>query len=573
MRTRRVSPAAAAALFLLGLGLAAPASAADVPEVLRLRAESLLAEGRCSEALALLERAGADPAPVAQLRGRCAIRDQRWSEAVAALEEAQRLDPALPELNLELGIARFHQGEDLGAAAEALAAARAATPDAPAVALYEGLVALERADVREAALRLEAARRAGPLEVEPVASYYAGIAWQRAREQEKAREALERVQRESPGTPWAQAAAAALTRAQAEAATRGFPDRRDTQAVQQADRPLGTLAPDQEQLQRWAAFSVGAEYDDNVVLRGSGVELPSDIANDSDARLVFTAEAGMELFRSGDWSGGVIAAYYGSAHEDLNEFNSQYPTLTGWLDRRLDEANTLRLQYDFGYAWVDADPFLLHHTFTPALFHDWGESGTTRLFVSFDWNNFLFGNDDVEDGVGVGLACPTATTTPCAPAGLNEESARNRDGFGMRAGLDHVYRVNDRLSLRGGYRYHRYSSRGREWSSQAHEGILGLRARLPLELVLDVQGSYTYEPYRNPSTFPDPPVLNGFQYALSDVRRREDTVQVDVIVERPVNEWLTASVRYSYVDNDSNRDVFDYDRNIFGGYLTVRFQR
>ena len=157
-----------------------------------------------------------------------------------------------------------------------------------------------------------------------------------------------------------------------------------------------------------------------MVLKGSGVELPSDISGKGDWRVVWTAEAGAELFRNRDWSGGLIAATYGSAQIDNSEFNTQYPTITGWLDRRLDEATTARLQYDFGYAWVDADPYLVQHTFTPALFHEWGERGTSRAFVQFEWNNFLFSSDDVasqQPGADPGECTdpPSTSGTPSSP--------------------------------------------------------------------------------------------------------------------------------------------------------------
>lgn len=552
------------------------AHAVDEPEVLRLRATNLAAEGRCEDALSLLQRAAAGDAAALQLRGRCLIQLQRWTPAIAALEEARRLDPGLDRIDLELGVARFHQGDREGAA-RAVAAARARGTSGPELELYEGLVALQRAEQRAAAERFRSARRGDPY-LDPIASFYEGLAWQAAQDQAQAREALERVVRSAPGTPWAQAARRAL-RSGAAAATRGLVDRRDIQGIQQAERPLGSLIDPGRELRRWASFSIGGEYDDNVVLRGSGVPLPDDISNESDPRLVWTGEAGIELWRTTDWAAGLVAAYYGSAHDDANRFNSQYPTLTAWLDRRIDEATTARLQYDFGYAWVDADPYLLHHTFTPALFREWGESGTSRLFVQLDWNNFLFSNQDLPAGTaGPGSTCPNEPVSGlpfarCGPAGLDEERALNRDGFGTIAGIDHVYPLTDDVALRGGLRFHRYSSRGSEYSFQGYEGILGLRALLPQEFVVDLQGSWMYAPFRNASVFPDSDAPRGQEHTLGDVRRREKATRIDVILERPINEWLTASARYSYYDNDSNTDIYDYDRDIVGGYLTVRWRR
>ena len=38
-----------------------------------------------------------------------------------------------------------------------------------------------------------------------------------------------------------------------------------------------------------------------------------------------------------------------------------------------------------------------------------------------------------------------------------------------------------------------------------------------------------------------------------------------------VNDWLSVSTRYFYLNNDSNAAVYDYDRHVVGAYVTVSF--
>jgi tetratricopeptide (TPR) repeat protein len=578
MALQRVGAATTVPLLLLALGLAAgiPRTARAVEEasVLRLRAEHMAAAGRCQDALPLLARARSaapeDPrAP--ELAGRCQLRLGHDVEALASLSEARRLDPDA-DVDLELGIARFHMG-DVDGAARDLAAARARGRDRAEVELYLGLVALSQGRFVEAAGTLEEARRLDAAAVEPLASYYEGLAWRSEGDRARAREALERVQREAPGTPWASAAGRALS---SPTAMRGLRDRRDLRGQQQAERPLGSFAAP-ERGKRWFSFSAGIEYDDNVALLGSGVARPQDISDEGDTLFTWSAELGGEVWRNPDWSLGLMAAYYGSAHEDLNQFNAQYPTVTAWLDRHIGENTTARLQYDFGYAWVDADPYLVAHTLTPALFHAWGDAGTTRIFAELNASNFLFSNEAVPAGLpgdGAGDPCPVATDPFCGPFGTTGASVRNRDGYGSVIGIDHVLGVDAIDSeLRGSLRFLRYSSRGREYSFNGYEVRLGTRTLLPFDVVLDVLASYSYRPYRHASSFPDPDdvVANGTQYRLSGTRRRENVLGVSLILARYLTEWLVGSIRYSYLDNDSNTDVYDYDRNIVGVYLTLRF--
>ena len=104
----------------IGVALAA-ALAAGVPaagseqDANLLRASALARKGRCDEALALLAQSGAGSARAALLRGQCHAEGKRWAEAITALDEAQRLDPALADVQLELMIARYQVGDISGA--------------------------------------------------------------------------------------------------------------------------------------------------------------------------------------------------------------------------------------------------------------------------------------------------------------------------------------------------------------------------------------------------------------------------------------------------------------------------
>lgn len=570
-------PAARLALAAL-LALAAPAARA---ETALERGRALAAAGNCREAVPALEQARAEQpgdAAAADLLGQCQMQLQRWAEAAAAFAEAKRLDPETPEVDIRLAASRFHAG-DLDGAEAALDDARVRSPGSAEVDLYDGLIRLERAEQPVAAAEaLERARGRDPVGVEPVASYYAGIAWLRARERERAREALERVQREAPGTEWAAAAERALARS--EGGILGMRDRRDLQGLIQAERPLGRGPEDGARQGPWTAVSAGVEYDSNVLLRGDRVARPDEISDDADGRAVWTAQVGTELFRNEDWAVGVLGAYYGSAHFDLTDFDTHYPTITTWVDRRFGESWLARVQYDFGYAWVGEDGYLRGHSLIPALFHDWGgRRGTTRLFGDLSWDDYRFEDDDVPDGFalgaggGPGTVCPDVTR-PCGPAGLDESRERNRDGLWAIVGFDHVVPVAElRSELSAGYHFHHYDAEGEEYDFSGHEIELGARTLLPWRLTLDVRGSFTWRSYDEPSTFPDPrDLVNGIEYGLDDDDKTEKIWQADVIVERPINDWLVASLRYAYTRNDADVDVFEFDRHVVGGYLTVFYE-
>jgi len=521
---------------------AAPARADDL-SALRLRAESLAANGHCEEALEVIAKAGApDDAKLALLAGQCQIRLKRYSEAQSSLEHAQALDPNLPGVDLSLGIARYHAG-DLDGAQQAFASARAHGEKSAELDLYDGLLLLQRANARDAAVALDRARLSDS-SVDPVASFYSGLAWSSVDDRSHARESLQRVIDEAPGTPWAEAAERAL-------------------------KELNSRSP-----RKWLRMSVGAEYDTNVALLGYGVVLPPGISHQGDVRAVWWADAGIELLHSENWAAGVRAHYYGNANGSLHQFNEEYPGGGFWVDHKVDNSTSLRLEYDYSYAWVGAEPYLSGNTATFSVIHDWGESGTTVVSTEAVWDNYFFlffPRQQIPVQGSPGANC----MLECAPVGLNTESSLDADGFGATTGFDHAIPLAwNGTIVNGGYRYEYYNSEGSEWRFTGHELHLGVHTNLPFEVRLYVVGSYTYRPFENPSVFPNSQELKTAQLANTAYRqnpfnRRDNVYQVEVGLERKITDALSVSVRYNYLDNDSNTDVYRYTRQIVGGYLTL----
>lgn len=490
-----------------------------------------------------------DPEPLVW-SARCENDAGRHAAADESLRRALALAPDDGDARLELAIALYHQERYDEASAELERADAHIAEERAEIALYRGLLLLVRADAEaagDAAAWLEHARVLDAAQVEPVASYYAGVGWSHAADAARARVALARVVREWPDTPWAR----------------------------QAERLLDDLGAPARRF--WGSLRAGVEYDDNAVLLGQGTPLPSEISSERDVRGVWQASAGMELLRTERWAAGASVSWTGSAYREIDAFDTQFPGVATWLDRRLDDRTTLRLALDTGYAWVDYERFLWTYRASVSAIRQWGGIGSSELFTRFWRDDFYRTSDDVPDGPGAtGAACGGSPLGFCGPPGLDEADARNRDGNGFAIGVVHAAALPvawpwGAIELRGGYQFDRLAARGSEYSYQAHSLAAGLRAGLPVGFALDVSGSFAWRPYRHPTTFPDPPLFFDTQYGLSDDDRDETTGQVDVVLERPLTAWLTASARWRYERNRSNADVFDYERNVVGGYLTATF--
>jgi tetratricopeptide (TPR) repeat protein len=505
-------------------------------------------QGRCDGAVQRLADIEGLEARAALLSGRCRIGQGLYPEALADLDRV-RGDRELSvrqqgDVELYRAVALYHL-ERFTEAESALEEAQGRTGDEAQLALYRGLLALQRGEANRAAPSLESAARLAPDETEPVASYYAGLAWLGASERARARVALQRVVDRDPEGPWGREAARLLE------STRLFP--------------------------AYARVSAGIEHDDNVRLRGAGIDVPPDEdGGEKDWRGVWIADGGVQLFGHDRWSGGLIGSYYGNAHVDVDEFDTHFPTAGTWLDYRIGPQTHARAYYTFGYAWVDGDSFLRTHLMQMGLTHNWQKAGSTELFADITLNDFRFDNDDV-----VGASDPGCGTAPtgCGPDGVNESRERDRDGVGVGLAADHRYLVPlsasiddviEELELRGQYRVGYYDSEGDEWKYWSNRLLFGLNVVLPLDFELDAWGAYERRDFDNPSTYPDEEAA-GVPYALSNNDREEDVGEVQVELEKWFGELFSVSARWAYIDNDSNRRVYDYDRHIVGGYLNFRF--
>jgi tetratricopeptide (TPR) repeat protein len=543
---------------VLAFGWAMPdnVSATEVDDALAAAIDAA-DQGRCDEATRRL--AGIDGLKdwARLLSGQCYVRAKLYSEALSDLDrirEGSNLSAAqVGDVELYRGVALYHL-ERFAEASAALGRAEGQTTEDAQLALYSGLIALRNGDNLGAARDLESAARLSPELTEPIASYYAGLAWQGISERTRARTSFERVIEIDGEGPWGKEAAKLLE------STELFP--------------------------YYVRMSAGMEYDDNVILRGaetqfvqpgSGLLLNQD--GKKDWRGVWNIDAGMQLFNVDDWSGGVTGGYYGNAHTDLTDFDTQYPTVGGYVVRRFGPNTTAQVRYEFGFAWIDEDSFLRGHVGELGLAHTWPRAGTTIVVADVIANDLRYNPVNVTPETQPGGGC-SSTDSGCGPIGLNERTERNQDGIGVGGAVQHTYLVPvpsgmdeifEEVEIGGGYRFRYYDSEGDEWEHFAHVFSAGIGVELPFDFSIGILASYEFRDFLNPSTFPDREVV-GVSYApLSNSDRQEHAVTFQAEIEKDLNEYFSVSARWTYLDNESNRRVYDYNQHIVGGYLNFRF--
>jgi tetratricopeptide (TPR) repeat protein len=542
------------AFLVLCAGYAQPALAGEVEDSIAA-AMNDADQSRCAEAYERLAGIEGLEVRARLLAGQCRVRNALYPEALNDLDRIRGSSDlsATQQGNVELyrAVALYHL-DRFPESSAALAKAEGQTNEEAQFALYSGLVDLRDAHYERAARSLERGARLSPELTEPIASYYAGLAWQGASERTKARAAFLRVIEVDAEGPWGLEAARRLE------STELFP--------------------------YYVRLSAGVEYDDNVILRGgesqfvqpgTGLQITQD--GKKDWRGVWTLETGVELFDYNEWSGGLSASYSGNAHYDLKDFNTHYPTLGGYVARRLGPDTQVQARYQFGFAWVDKNSFLRSHVGEVGLAHTWATAGTTIVVTDVISNDLRFQPRDILDETALG-GC-AATISGCGPIGLREDHQREQDGIGVGGAIYHVYpvAVSSRfeeflkdVEIGGGYRIRYYDSEGDEWDHLAHIFSAGIEIELPHDFSVATRASYEFRDFSESSSFPDVEIVGVSYVPLSNQEREEHAVSFEAEIEKDLNEYLSVSVRWSYLDNESNRRVYDYDRHIVGGYLNFR---
>ena len=530
-----------ALLSALALTVSA-AQAADEGRVLRQQAEHLAGEDRCDEAVERARRARSlDPgdARAALVEGRCLLRAGDYDTALAPLREARELDPSLPGVSTDLVQALYHL-DRIPEAREELARAEAQNPDDARLALYKGLVLLRDAESAEAAASFDRAASLDP-RLSDTASLYAGRTWASLDERDRAAEALERAREADPDSEWGRAAA----------------------------RELDEL----EELRRrrtWLRVKGGLEYDSNVPLLAdlsqnqlSQSEFGPLDSPEEDMRGIFEAEAGLELWRTQDWSTGVVVGYDGNAHAELNDdkvdtgdFDLSAPWGSFWLDRRLCGDTWLRFQPYGGFTWLGYEPFVLYGGMDSEISTRFSERWGGRVIANVIVNDFQFRGQKTELG-----------NTAAENALENQvRRGRNRDGVAAQSGPE----VTHDLALTGTYLrlgsvYERYWAEGRDWDYDGSRTWLGLVQPLPLRFRFEVLGRFSYLVFDHASSF------HRDFYTGGAPRRRDQLWQVETELAHRLTPWLEIAAHYRYDHQNSNTAVYDYDRHIAGGTFTFFF--
>jgi hypothetical protein len=298
------------------------------------------------------------------------------------------------------------------------------------------------------------------------------------------------------------------------------------------------------------SLSISGQYDSNVVLLPIGVQPPggsTGISQKDDFRTTYYARGEYRPIQTSVWTAGIAYGFYQSLQQKLTAFDIQDHAPSVFVQRQLGIV-TARLQYAFDYVRVGQDPFLLAHAVQPIITIAEADSYFTQLQLRYQ-------NKDFQDDRFAGNSF--------------------RDGKNWLAGVtQYVYFSDGSGHVRLGYTFDTDRTGGgspgmatpgvqsdADWAYKAHRLSVGLSVPELWTLRPNFAFDYYRMDYDNPNSFS----------AGGTTKRRDKIMFLTASIGRSLTDWLSIAAEYNYTRDQSNLQVFDYNRSIFSLTLSSRF--
>ena len=435
-----------------------------------------------------------------------------FEAAIARYRSALALDPDDVDFRFDLASALLESGETAEARSE-LDKVLAAEPDRARAQLFAGIGAYRAGAYRDS---LPLLKRAVELDdsLRAQALYYTGLSQAHLQDFPAAAGAFAQVE-QSPLSPLSDSA-----------------------------RNLARqVAPAEEPARRWSlAVTAGLEYDSNPTIAGR-----PPLKSRKDGRGVYRIRGSYLLYEDERYS--ATAGYDGYLSSHFDETFVDLMTHVGHLTTSADfDPLSFNLRYDYAYTWIDAfdtRKFRELHRVTPSVSYRESDWGFSQLYYQFHEEDFK---------------------RPLLAGPLDRDGQRYVVGFNqflfpgpyLAEFMPFTY---FRIGALGDF----LDTDGNEFSYDSWEFSFGFGAELPGEVDLSVLYRLTDRDYRHDSVFsttgPPPPA-----YKRDDLQSR-----VTFELNKALGDHWQVAIAGSFTFNDSNVGLYDYDRDIVGGYLTYRF--
>ncbi len=510
-----------------------------------------------------------EPSKLLYSRGLVAFHAEKFDEAIKLFDKAVEADPSDSYARYYRGVTRARLGNPEGAVTD-LRQVLQEKPDLEQASLDLGIALVETQHFEEALAPLDRTlREAKENDTLAQAALFKGIAHLRLRQVPEAREALAQALARNPDLPAAHyyAGVVAYQDGKLDAATSHF-----EQVL--ASRPTSAIGKESatfierirhDRSNNYEVFgAVGFQYDSNVVLaanNGGDAQVAFDtlgISHQDDGRATINL-GGYYLLGRSDWARLTVGyEFYQSLHFQLHQFDLQQHEPMGQLDLLFKPFHVgATVRYD--YYLLELDDFLRQFQLEPYAGVNFGSVGELTVFARILRRDFL--------------KPPDSNAAP----GKEGPDYRIRDGWNYAPGITQRFNLfgDPQKALTIGYQYDqdepenpaRYAvEQPRKFAYVGHQVSAGIAWSLPFEVDASAEYAYRTEHYAKPSA-----IITSGDNEYFGSRRNDSEHHIIVVASRPLTEHLRLNLGYFGLLNQSNKDQFDYDRQIASIALEARF--
>jgi tetratricopeptide (TPR) repeat protein len=285
----------------------------------------------------------------------------------------------------------------------------------------------------------------------------------------------------------------------------------------------------------YASISMGFEYTDNVLSLSKDALLPADISDRRDESAFFVAQAGHRLYKDPSHELWAMGTVYANHYFDLDEFDvQQYSPQLEYLYTP-DSVWRLRSTLFFTHYKVDEEESSNSLTFSQGVTRSWHNHMSTSFDYTVTLIEFEGETDPDEDRDG------------------NFHSIRGYQSFQFAP-------YNTILNV--GARYGWNNTQGSQFDSDSYSVFGSLGHDFVWDSRIRYDLTYTRTKFDNLSSRADP----AFSF-----NREDDSFSPSVAwFKRFTRNWSTSFV-FSYLDNDSNIAVYDFDKYTLSAAVTYTF--
>ncbi len=503
------------AALTFSLLLASPSSRAGSLSESQIKVEQCkvkFSEGDYKEALGLAAAAAEDdPSSVEahHYAGLCYMALKEYDSALASLEKAGALSPNQALLQEDVAWAALSAGKN-DRAIEAAEAALSITPDSDRASFLKAQ-ALMSENRHDEALALYK-ELSGSEAYGQAANYYAGYCLVKMGRTQEASDYFDLAASLGPETEIGKDAAVY------------------SRALKSGD--------DLEEKKPWSVrVRLLYQYDSNIVPVDDEQNLPEDVENMEDGRVVLDLDAAYRLVDETKY--GALVRYIGyiNMHSKESDVDLMYHLgqVSGWYYVNAGQVPMkFGMDLDYSTASVGGEAYSSYLRASPEVSAWWTETIRTRVILSYMSESF---SDPISDD----------------HADLEDADDYNRDNTRMGASLiQHVYFYEGRLNVWAGYSYSTIEADGKNYTRDVSGPMVGAVALFPRDIIATAM-------FRNESR-------QYSDYEVNDGDKREELMNSATFsVQVPVYKWISAygGVIWQEVDGNESNGVLDYDRLIY----------